>query len=145
MKYVIPALFLATAATAQDDGSAGTSPDRGAPDIFADETITGTTGAEIYGNVCAGCHMPDGQGATGAGTYPALADNPNLEYAAYPITVVVGGLRGMPPLGPLMSDEQIVAVVEYLQTGLNDFEADATAEAVQQARPEDPMQTTGEH
>ncbi len=145
IRYAIPAILLATAAIAQDEWADGTSPDRGAADIFADDTITGESGSEIYGNVCAGCHMPDGQGAVGAGMYPALAGNPNLEYAAYPISIVVGGLRDMPPLGPLMSDEQIVAVVEYLQTGLNDYEADATVEAVQQSRPEDPMQTTGEH
>lgn len=145
IRYAIPALLAAGAALAQDDGADGTAPERGAPDIFADEVITGTGGAEIYANVCAGCHMPDGEGAVGAAAYPALAGNPNLEFSAYPISVVVGGLRGMPPLGELMSDDQVAAVVTYLQTGLNDYESDATAEAVAEARPEEPMQTTGEH
>lgn len=81
-----------------------------------------------------------------AGNYPALAGNPNLEFASYPIYVIVNGQGNMPPLGPLMSDEQIVAVTEYIQTSFgNDYEPDATIEAVQTARPAEPNATTGEH
>ena len=32
-----------------------------------------TSGEELFTNVCQGCHMPDGKGAAGAGTYPSLA------------------------------------------------------------------------
>ena len=39
----------------------------------------GETGAEIYVHICQGCHMPEGQGATGAGHYPALARSDDLK------------------------------------------------------------------
>ena len=32
-------------------------------------------GEELYVNICQGCHMPDGKGATGAGAYPSIAGN----------------------------------------------------------------------
>ncbi|SFG39585.1 Cytochrome C oxidase, cbb3-type, subunit III [Palleronia marisminoris] len=142
------AILLALPALAQDDsGRAETmAADRQPTDLFADDTITGEEGHEVYGAVCAGCHMPDGQGAVGAGNYPALAGNPNLEFASYPIYIIVNGQGNMPPLGPVMSDEQVVAVTEYIQTSFgNDYEPDATIEAVQTARPADPDATTGEH
>ncbi|ETX27076.1 c-type cytochrome [Roseivivax isoporae] len=149
LKIMISTAFVLSAgmAYAQDDQS----DDRedaatGLPlATFSDTSITGTEGKEIYDNVCAGCHMPEGEGAFGAGMYPALADNPQLEFASYPIYIIVNGQKGMPALGPIMSDDQIVEVVEYLQTGLNDYESDATVEQVRSARPEDPQQTTGEH
>ena len=40
--------------------------------------------------------MPDAHGATGAGTYPALAANVRLTNAAYPVLVVLEGRRNMP-------------------------------------------------
>src|SRR6202042_1270807 len=54
------------------------------------------SGEELFANVCQGCHMPDGKGATGAGTYPSLAGDSNLESSGYPLHVVVNGQRGMP-------------------------------------------------
>lgn len=35
--------------------------------------ITRKGGEAMYDAVCAGCHMPDGEGAVGAGAYPAVA------------------------------------------------------------------------
>ncbi len=40
--------------------------------------------------------MPDGRGATGAGTYPALAQDTRLQVAAYPIAIVLHGRKAMP-------------------------------------------------
>jgi mono/diheme cytochrome c family protein len=34
--------------------------------------FTESTGEQLFANVCQGCHMPDGGGATGAGNYPHL-------------------------------------------------------------------------
>jgi len=78
--------------------------------------FTEHSGAELYANVCQACHMPDGKGATGAATYPALAGDGNLVAGGYAVHVVVHGLRGMPPLGNLMTDEQVAAVVNYVRT-----------------------------
>ena len=73
-------------------------------------------GMALYGNVCAGCHMADGKGAVGAGFYPSLAGNEKLETAAYPVYVLLFGLRGMPPVGRLMTDRQVADVVNYVRT-----------------------------
>jgi mono/diheme cytochrome c family protein len=94
------------------------------------------SGEELFANVCQGCHMPDGKGAVGAGTYPSLAANRNLETGGYPVAVVVRGLRGMPPFGFMMSDDQVAAVVNYLRTHFgNDYKDAVTAEDVKVVRP----------
>ncbi len=89
------------------------------------------TGEELYSNVCQACHMPDGKGAVGAGAYPPLAGDRKLEAAGYPVSVVVNGQRGMPPLGEMMNDDQVAAVVNYVRTHFGNHYQDAvTAEDV---------------
>ena len=79
--------------------------------------------------------MSDGKGAAGAGTYPSLAGDRNLEASGYPVHVVVNGLRGMPPLGSMMSNDQVAAVVNYLRTHFDNAYQDAvTADDVKAAR-----------
>lgn len=73
-------------------------------------------GEVIYRTVCQGCHMPAGEGAIGAGAYPALARNSKLEAGGYPVFVVVNGLKAMPPFGRQLDDEQVAAVVNYVRT-----------------------------
>ncbi len=93
------------------------------------------SGEELYTNICRGCHMGDAHGAAGAGSYPSLAANPNLESAGYPITLVVHGRRAMPPFGGMMSDAQIAAVVNYLRTHFgNNYTDVVTAQDVSTAR-----------
>ena len=74
------------------------------------------TGEALYRGLCQGCHMSDAKGATGAGTYPALANNARLVAEIYPITVVVHGQRAMPSFGADLSDEQIANVLNYVRT-----------------------------
>jgi len=71
--------------------------------------------------------MPDGKGATGAGSYPSLAGSSRLESSAYPIAVVINGQRGMPPFGAMMSDDQVAAVVNYVRTHFGNRYQDAVA------------------
>jgi len=86
------------------------------PPVFSPgKTFTEQGGEALYTRICQGCHMADGRGATGAGSYPALAGNANLATAAYPLTVVLNGLRGMPPIGAMMSDSQVADVVNYVR------------------------------
>lgn len=93
------------------------------------------SGEELFGNVCQGCHMQGAVGATGAGSYPSLAGNRNLEASGYPIYLVVNGRRGMPGFGDMMSDDQIAAVVNYLRTHFgNNYEDRVTAKDVTAAR-----------
>jgi mono/diheme cytochrome c family protein len=74
------------------------------------------TGAQIYRQVCQACHMADAKGASGAGMIPALAGNPRLNVAAYPITVVVRGKGAMPSMAPLLDQKQVAEVVGYVRT-----------------------------
>ena len=73
--------------------------------------------------------MPDGKGAQGAGTYPALAGNPKLESAQYTATTVFFGRRNMPHFGAQpglgafeefvvvhLDDAEIAAVVNYVRS-----------------------------
>lgn len=75
-----------------------------------------STGPDIYAAVCEGCHMPEGKGAIGAGRYPALANNQNLESAGYPVYVVVNGQRAMPAFGTYLNDQQVAEVVNYIRS-----------------------------
>jgi mono/diheme cytochrome c family protein len=121
---VVISLALATAALAQDDRT-----------FSSGYRFVEMTGEELFANVCQGCHMPDAAGATGAGSYPSLAGNSNLEAAGYPILIVVNGRRGMPPFGDMMTDGQVAAVVNYLRTHFgNNYQDVVTAGDVRDAR-----------
>ena len=85
-------------------------------------------GKQIYTHICQGCHMPQGQGAVGAGRYPAFAGNPALSSARYMALTVLYGRRNMPRFAPragggefffalpALSDAQVAAVVNYVRT-----------------------------
>jgi mono/diheme cytochrome c family protein len=94
-----------------------------------------TTGEAIYQSLCQGCHMPQGEGAKGAGTYPSLARNKKLEASGYAVYLVVNGQRGMPPFGEMMTDGQVADVVNYVRTHFgNSFTDAVTADDVKQVR-----------
>jgi mono/diheme cytochrome c family protein len=98
--------------------------------------FTESTGEDLFAGVCQGCHMPDGNGATGAGKYPSLQKDSNLESAGYPVYVIVRGQKAMPPVGAMMSDDQVAAVVNYLRTHFGNAYQDAvTADDVKRVRP----------
>jgi mono/diheme cytochrome c family protein len=98
--------------------------------------FTEQSGEQLFANVCQGCHMPDANGAVGAGIYPSLAGNRNLEAGGYPVYVIVRGQRAMPAIGAMMSDDQVAAVVNYLRTHFgNDYKDAVTAEDVKVVRP----------
>ena len=106
-----------------------------APTFSVGPRFVEKSGEELFVNVCQGCHMPDGKGATGAGTYPSLAGNGRLEARGYPIAVVINGQRGMPPFGAMMSDDQVAAVVNYVRTHFDNRYTDAvTSEDVRAVR-----------
>jgi mono/diheme cytochrome c family protein len=93
-------------------------------------------GEVIYRTVCQGCHMPDARGAVGAGPYPALASDPELAEAEYPVLVVVNGSKGMPPFGKLLDDEQVAAVVNYVRSHFGNSYPDSVSPAeVRAVRP----------
>ncbi|RXR06500.1 c-type cytochrome [Pseudoxanthomonas composti] len=84
-------------------------------------------GATIYRHVCQGCHMPEGQGASQVGHYPALAGNPTLASPHYVAMTILQGRKNMPAFGVTpaqlaqtrgvaLTDAQVADVTNYLRT-----------------------------
>jgi mono/diheme cytochrome c family protein len=114
-----------------------------------DNSVTSTAGlgnvggAEIFGHICQGCHMPGAQGAAGAGHYPKLAGDPALVSWQYVALTVLHGKNGMPafgqpPTGEAMdfllvhlSDAQVADVVNYVRSNFgNHYKGSITAAQV---------------
>jgi mono/diheme cytochrome c family protein len=109
--------------------SAADTPDmRGAP--FAMQG-----GEAVYRGVCQGCHMADAKGASGAGTYPALAANPRLAEPGYVLSMVMNGHRGMPPFRGQFTNGQVADVVNYVRSHFgNHYKGKVTEADVQALR-----------
>ena len=86
-------------------------------------------GAALWAGVCAACHQPDARGAAGAAAYPSLAGNADLASADFVESLMLQGLRGMPPLGLMMSDAQVADVVGYVRTHFGNSYGDPVTEA----------------
>lgn len=126
MKTMIAALSLLA-------GSAFAAP---GPDFLSSTEASHATGEQLYTHICQACHMPAGQGAIGAGAYPALAHNPKLAAGVYPVVMVLHGRGGMPAIGQFLTDAQVAAVVNYVRTHLGNQYTDAiTADQVKAMRP----------
>ena len=76
--------------------------------------------------------MPRAPSAPAA--YPALATNPRLAAAVYPITVVLHGQRAMPPFGESLDDEQVANVINYVRTHFGNHYKDQVTPALVQAQ-----------
>jgi mono/diheme cytochrome c family protein len=86
-------------------------------------------GGALYRGICQGCHMAQGQGAVGAGTYPALARNQKLAASGYPVLVVLSGSKGMPSFAAMLDDAQVAAVVNFVRSHFGNDYADAVSAA----------------
>jgi len=118
--------------------------------LYTHSSIKGADGEEIFRHICQGCHMPDAKGATGAGTYPALAGNPKLASAQYMAAVMLFGRHDMPSFAmkpttqrsffedTKLSDEQIAETINYVRTHFgNDYRNSITAIQVAAMHPQD--------
>lgn len=98
-------------------------------------TLPQTEGKALYNAICSGCHMSDGAGAIGAGKYPPLAKSAFVESPEGVAQWIIKGYKAMPPLGDVMNDEQIAAIVNYLRKDLgNNFEGEITPAEVADIR-----------
>ncbi len=80
--------------------------------------------------------MARGQGAKGAGAYPALAKDANLAAAGYPVLIVLEGRHAMPGFAATLDDAQIAAVVNYVRANFgNGYEDAVSAADVAAVRP----------
>jgi mono/diheme cytochrome c family protein len=73
-------------------------------------------GADLYSHVCAACHQADANGAVGAGAYPPLAGDKKLVSTDFMLIDLFRGLKGMPPVGDMMTDAQVADVINYVRT-----------------------------
>lgn len=127
---LVLALALAAPAMADEPGPGGSKPP------------VPVTGEQVYRMVCQTCHMADGKGAVGAAAFPALASNPKMKMAAYPIVMVTKGRGGMPGFTDMLSAEQTAAVITYVRTNFgNAYPEPVTAEDVKRLSP--PPATAG--
>ena len=109
--------------------------DEPGPSFGSPFRFTETGGAALYRSVCAGCHMPDGHGAAGAGSYPSLAGDARLAASGYAIALVLHGHGAMPPFARTLTNDQVAAVVGYIRTNFgNAYPAPPTAAEVAAAR-----------
>ena len=93
-------------------------------------------GETLYKNICAACHMPNGEGARGAAAYPALARNAKLQAPGYPVFMVLNGRNAMPAFARFLGDAQVAAVVNYVRTHFGNSYSDLVSPAdVTPARP----------
>ena len=86
-------------------------------------------GAAVFQHVCQGCHMPGGRGASGAGAFPKLADNPHLENIGYPVSMVLNGHGGMPWFNGILTPNQIADVVNYVRSNFGNHYTDTVTAA----------------
>ncbi len=102
-------------------------------------------GGAIYGDECAGCHMPDGKGT--AGLFPSLSASPVVQQRD-PTTllhVVLRGVRSastpgaptaaaMPQFDWLLTDDQVAAVLTYIRNSWGNTASPVSAAEVGKAR-----------
>ncbi len=112
--------------------------------IRNEASLKTNNGEQIYAQICQGCHMANGQGAIGAGHYPAFAHNPTMSSASYMALTILGGRHDMPAFGdkhpgdsdsesfiaPVwLTDVQIASVINYIRTHFGNDYKDAITEA----------------
>jgi mono/diheme cytochrome c family protein len=130
MRTLTTLLLMAVAASALAD-----SP------LFTSRAAIGSlSGEQIYNHICQGCHMPDAQGAIGAGAYPKLAANKKFVSWEFVASTVLNGRSGMPPFGlptnqassrTHLTDAQIAEVVNYVRSHFeNKYKANVTAQQI---------------
>jgi mono/diheme cytochrome c family protein len=137
---------LGFAALALAAGFAARADDSGAITRAASDSAAG--GAQTYAHICQGCHMPEGQGAVGAGHYPKLAGNTALVSWQYVALTVLNGKNGMPAFGaaadqsffgsPHLSDAQIADVVNYVRSHFGNHWKDKATSTQVAALPHPP-------
>ena len=101
-------------------------------------------GEEVYGTVCSACHGSTGAGLSG--TFPPLAGNDHVQDAGYVEDVIRNGKDGelvvngvtyngvMPSFGDQLTDEEVTAVIDFVQNRLG---ASAGGEAVEPIEEEE--------
>jgi putative membrane-bound dehydrogenase-like protein len=88
------------------------------PPLTPDEQRRFDGGREVYRNICQACHQPDGRGQERLA--PTLLGSVlTLAQPEVPVRILLNGKEGpdglMPPVGSVLSDDQIAAVLTYVR------------------------------
>jgi mono/diheme cytochrome c family protein len=88
------------------------------PPLTAPEMARFEAGREIYRNICQNCHQPDGRGQERVA--PSLVGSEFLlSEPVIPARILLNGKEGdvglMPPLGAVLSDADVAAVLTYVR------------------------------
>jgi mono/diheme cytochrome c family protein/glucose/arabinose dehydrogenase len=86
--------------------------------LTPEQEVRFAAGGEVYKNICQACHQPDGRGQERMAAN--LIDSQlALAPAAVTARILLNGKEGaiglMPPVGAVLSDEQIAAVLTYIR------------------------------
>jgi mono/diheme cytochrome c family protein len=90
-----------------------------APPMTAEQQKRYDAGAEIYKNICMGCHQDDGRGKEKLGGNLVDSQFVNAPNPDATIRILLAGKEGqiglMPPLGASLTDEQIASALTYIR------------------------------
>ena len=86
--------------------------------LTAAEQARFTAGQDVYKSVCEACHKPDGRGEDKVAP-PLIGSVLTLAPGGIPARILFNGKEGrvglMPPLGAVLTDDQIAAVLTYIR------------------------------
>ena len=113
----------------------------------------GPDGMQLFADYCGACHMPDGSGQPGLApplVDPALWERLGGSAPNYVGGVILGGLTGtieaagqtyiglaMPP-HDFLADDEVIAIADYVLTGLNETGQSLEAETLTALRGDKP-------
>jgi mono/diheme cytochrome c family protein/glucose/arabinose dehydrogenase len=88
------------------------------PPLTAAEQRRFDAGREVYRNICQACHQPDGRGQDRLA--PTLIGSPlTIAPPEIPARILLNGKEGpiglMPPVGSVLTDDQIAGVLTYIR------------------------------
>jgi mono/diheme cytochrome c family protein/glucose/arabinose dehydrogenase len=103
-----------------------------------DELRRFNDGRDIYNNLCVACHQPDGRGREKLA--PSLIGSEfALAPAPVPVRILMNGKEGavglMPPVGSVLNDQQIAAVLTYIRREWGQTGSPVDPAVVAQVRP----------
>ena len=106
--------------------------------LMPEEEQRFNAGRDIYRNLCAACHQPDGRGREKLAP-TLLGSELALGPPGIPVRILINGKEGpvglMPPLGSVLSDEQIAAVLTYIRREWDQPGSPVDPGTVKQVRP----------
>lgn len=105
--------------------------------LTAEEQKRFDAGQQVYQNICQACHQPDGRGQERLA--PTLIGSPlTLAEPGIPARILLNGKEGatglMPPVGSVLTDDQIANVLTYIRREWGQTGTPVDSDTVRQVR-----------